>query len=578
MDASVFPVIQSLDDLYQAYIPVIDDATRALDKALTKLHKDFQGLLDLNKEGFAEEIIELLCAKWEAFKRENNEGLVETKYYIQYFYGWVRDLIQAYNELRSELINLVAACCSDTDAFPRHLLLGIALRDDLARQPKPLRTIFRQPPIYNGNANRLQCFRLYCWRVLMMIRGFYLPNYISDSKLNPYQSQDIGIDFKVLKITPGRFYNMELGLQSIPYYYPVTYSRFSVHHYWNCERTRTCSTDQILSYHASDFDDSYSLQHHVVRPLHYKLDQYPFFRIEGYINQPLNDIAAYESITDADGNITYEPYYQIGVINRIKHLKQKYNLPFSFKAVNVQDLMNLMTDNEQAYAYELPNDLNDTLLSMLGKRQLRLEEGLPERYNSFAYNLLGQEHLAGVKEGGTFIIVYEEQPIILLTQNGEEATDSNGAPLLGQIAIADFYLPCCTDDATLSAPLIDLVTNDSETGANVVIEGLVVQSSSLDTDEVIEQEIDRPNITSLIAVVGNANPSEKDDLKKITGIGPKYEERLNAMGIYTYRQIGNMKTMEYNRVAEFLGIAKGKPKKENWAGQAKELLMKREDE
>ena len=42
-------------------------------------------------------------------------------------------------------------------------------------------------------------------------------------------------------------------------------------------------------------------------------------------------------------------------------------------------------------------------------------------------------------------------------------------------------------------------------------------------------------------VLGTAKASDKDDLQVIKGVGPFIEEKLNALGIYTYLQISKMK-------------------------------------
>ena len=45
-------------------------------------------------------------------------------------------------------------------------------------------------------------------------------------------------------------------------------------------------------------------------------------------------------------------------------------------------------------------------------------------------------------------------------------------------------------------------------------------------------------------------PAESDDLKKLTGVGPKLAEKLNAAGVTTYEQIANWSEDEFNAVKE----------------------------
>ena len=64
----------------------------------------------------------------------------------------------------------------------------------------------------------------------------------------------------------------------------------------------------------------------------------------------------------------------------------------------------------------------------------------------------------------------------------------------------------------------------------------------------------------------------KDDLQVIKGIGPFIEEKLNALGITTYRQIANMNAKLEKQVNEAIEIFPGRVKRDQWATQAKILL------
>ena len=64
----------------------------------------------------------------------------------------------------------------------------------------------------------------------------------------------------------------------------------------------------------------------------------------------------------------------------------------------------------------------------------------------------------------------------------------------------------------------------------------------------------------------------KDDLQVIKGIGPFIEEKLNALGITTYRQIANMTAKLETQVNEAIEFFPGRVKRDQWANQAKILL------
>ena len=64
----------------------------------------------------------------------------------------------------------------------------------------------------------------------------------------------------------------------------------------------------------------------------------------------------------------------------------------------------------------------------------------------------------------------------------------------------------------------------------------------------------------------------KDDLQVIKGIGPFIEEKLNALGITTYRQLANMTAKLETQVNEAIEFFPGRVKRDQWVNQAKILL------
>ncbi|MFG1411930.1 hypothetical protein V5G24_12535 [Xanthobacter sp. VTT E-85241] len=59
-----------------------------------------------------------------------------------------------------------------------------------------------------------------------------------------------------------------------------------------------------------------------------------------------------------------------------------------------------------------------------------------------------------------------------------------------------------------------------------------------------------------------------DDLKQIKGIGPLNERKLNALGIYHFRQIAAWTPDEARWIGAFLGF-RGRVEREDWIGQAR---------
>ncbi len=130
------------------------------------------------------------------------------------------------------------------------------------------------------------------------------------------------------------------------------------------------------------------------------------------------------------------------------------------------------------------------------------------------------EHIAGVRKGGTFIIVYDVDDLI----------------------IADFHLPyhCC-----------DYIADDL-----IVLRDL--------SDEQRKRRIEE--------YVGRAEQDEADDLAKINQIGKERAKTLNFYGIYTFRQLSRMT----EDLFDMIDIHSARSK--HWPGEAEKLQLEKEVE
>lgn len=72
------------------------------------------------------------------------------------------------------------------------------------------------------------------------------------------------------------------------------------------------------------------------------------------------------------------------------------------------------------------------------------------------------------------------------------------------------------------------------------------------------------------ATLFTAPDGAPDDLKKITGVGPVLEKRLNAIGITRYEQIAALSPEDAARADEALGF-KGRIERDGWIEQARAL-------
>jgi len=76
-------------------------------------------------------------------------------------------------------------------------------------------------------------------------------------------------------------------------------------------------------------------------------------------------------------------------------------------------------------------------------------------------------------------------------------------------------------------------------------------------------------------ILGVATIDQQDDLQTIKGIGPFIAEKLYALGIYTFEQVGNMTSEIEEQVNKAIEFFPGRIKRDQWAKQAKELHKKK---
>jgi len=427
LDETEFPDITNFENLFSAWQPIIEKALYQVEKVGELLIERYHAsLFPVSDPQVYKDKLALLSEKWLRFLRacKDEEADPKPDYYMQYFYDWMRDLIDGYHELRRLIIDLMDDLRPYTqemlDRQHHHLLLGPAYQIEDSPLPEPLRDRFRQPPVYNGNARRRAACRLYFQRFFQLLEGFYLAHYAPDRHIPNWclqeneegEADDAIPRFNQLKITPSKGYQFPLSERSIPYYYPLLQHPQSLQHYWNQWRSRSRSTNRLLSYHATDMPadfPSYSRLRAIVRPLYYTLEAYDFYRIEGHIGREEVYLYPPES---KENEVPYK------VEQALRFLVQKHNLDFELLVLEIKDGLTA------AYSLSKPSEANSRGKSSgANSSQERL-------VNSFKTAILGAEHLGGVPKGGTFILVLDDG-----------------------VAAADFCLPyrCCVDNNIVKA-------------------------------------------------------------------------------------------------------------------------------
>lgn len=433
----------------------------------------------------------------------DNKIQLPNPYEYQYYYDFIADLIEVYEELQQETGGVLAVCCPDERLFPRHLFLGLAT-ENTKLVTSDFRHYFIPSPIL-GNKNLIKARIISLFKKAMKLLSFAVP-----------------VPPKNVRITPSKLGDFLLSKKAIPYYYDVTGGTEPLFSLWNYKKTSRNKSRQNLSYHAVDYPDP--KPDFVVNPLLYDLEPYNFLRIEGHVGKNYKDalleitnlrdnnrlpfdvlaIRTGEFTKNSDGILNYDCNFQdleinydvarreweccIGMAieylddvlpvidilpvrkNRIRQFEKQLvkakkfmvnDLPefvkkwiefiTAYEAIELEArAIRKLLENDLEIAHNDRNvkddfeieDLIDHLDSVIQSCQKGPFRAIYQEYKkrlalikeklllkNYANANPSLQHKAGVPLGGTFILVYDDNPS---TKN---------------TVFADFYLPylCCSD-------------------------------------------------------------------------------------------------------------------------------------
>lgn len=332
-----------------------------------------------------------------------NPGVLRLDDY-QYRYDLLKDLIDTYNEIKGLLLDLNAECCPDITSFPKHLMLGlVGVSAELGARALYRHAFYHSPVTTAADENYE--------KVIMLANRFV-------QKINGFQSF-VG----PVKITPSRFY-LNLGEKAIPYYYNVDKVLLKK---WNYEKTKTDTETYNLSYHTANLASDDFIQN----PLNYSIDDHDFYRIEGHLYLPYE--TAVQNINDLKAQ--YGLAFDVAVLVLRKDEKTEGIVSTGPRKVSIEDLRKQLISVSKDISIE-KGDPKKALLSLskidsqlkllnkvefkavpgsseeevtVVKEDARKEEITTELLSEFLERKSGLEHLAGVKPGGTFVLICESE-------------------------------------------------------------------------------------------------------------------------------------------------------------------------
>ena len=136
---------------------------------------------------------------------------------------------------------------------------------------------------------------------------------------------------------------------------------------------------------------------------------------------------------------------------------------------------------------------------------------------------------------------------------------------------------------------IEFVPYEEESTEEEAVEEVEEATEEAETEEEAEEVAETPSESEIkkreelkrvkanaskidFDVLGTAKASDKDDLQAIKGVGPFIEEKLNALGIYTYEQISKMTSELEDTVNLAIEFFPGRVKRDQWVAQSRTLL------
>jgi hypothetical protein len=285
--------------IFEAYQKVLDAAF--IDKAKNVLSQAYTTFTPLLLDVYASDPFADLVNDFKFLHDGtiNNQELLN----LQYYYDLFSDILLAYEELRKTGSELISICCPDSDLFPRHLFLDLAI-PNTGKATSDYRHYFIPSPILQGNAALVKSMRSLFKKIVLLLQKFYLPPVEVGGSA---AAKKKGIDENI-RITPSKYGDIPLSEKSVPFYYKVIDGPDKLLEEWSFRRSVTGQANKNLSYHAATYN---AADEDVYAPLLYDIEPYNFLRIEGHLGK---------SYTSA--------------LRNILQLKRQYRLPFEVIALS----------------------------------------------------------------------------------------------------------------------------------------------------------------------------------------------------------------------------------------------------
>jgi hypothetical protein len=203
---------------------------------------------------------------------------------IQYYYAFLKDVAETWNELCDTLARDASVSCPSVAAFPKHLLLGDLSDPTQSRAPfypSELSSSERVRERAIGLAHKLQ--------TLILAADFTAPPVVVSGSVvvagETNGSSETRNILASVRITPGAAEHAPLEERAIPIYYRQN-PQHPVLPRWNWRPMGASAAARVAAYRWAEYTGAAAPDFMARR-----IGSREFFRIEGHLGQPINDVA-----------------------------------------------------------------------------------------------------------------------------------------------------------------------------------------------------------------------------------------------------------------------------------------------
>jgi hypothetical protein len=243
-------------------------------------------------------------SSWLQILKNNNQGFSTTDGNIQYFYSFLQDICEVWNELKETMLSDKTVCSPATNSFEKHILLGPILGvQNLRRVPRvapSTRDIIGLDTSVDLNPLDLDDFIIARPSFAKsVVRHEFYPSgadhnnsqrekiHFLIQKLNALITEFTIPNSNVVKVTPSMCRTQHQSKRAIPWYFRLSVNSRTLK-FWNFSTCQTGELATLSSYHSEKTGAIGA----AAQPLSFNIEDKDFFRIEGHIGKKVADVQA----------------------------------------------------------------------------------------------------------------------------------------------------------------------------------------------------------------------------------------------------------------------------------------------